>query len=48
LNKQIAEKLGISNRTVKIHRGRVMHKLGIRSVPQLIRLLDLAGGNQSN
>jgi FixJ family two-component response regulator len=48
LNKQIAERLGISGRTVKIHRGRVMHKLGIRSVPQLIRLLDLVAGDQAN
>ncbi len=48
LNKQIAETLGISSRTVKIHRGRVMHKLGIRSVPQLIRVLDLVAGNESN
>jgi FixJ family two-component response regulator len=46
LNKQIGEQLGISSRTVKIHRGRVMHKLNIRSVPELIRLLDLIGGDQ--
>jgi FixJ family two-component response regulator len=48
LNKQIGEQLGISGRTVKIHRGRVMHKLNIRSVPELIRLLDLIGGDQRN
>ena len=29
LNEQIADELGISEGTVKIHRGRVMHKLGI-------------------
>jgi FixJ family two-component response regulator len=46
LNKQIGEQLGISGRTVKIHRGRVMHKLNIRSVPELIRLLDLIAGDQ--
>jgi FixJ family two-component response regulator len=48
LNKQIGEQLGISGRTVKIHRGRVMHKLNIRSVPELIRVLDLIAGDQPN
>jgi FixJ family two-component response regulator len=48
LNRQIAEKLGISEKTVKIHRGRVMHKLAIHSVPELIRLLDLIADNDSN
>ena len=43
LNKQIAGKLGISEETVKIHRGRVMHKLGIGSVPELVRLCEKAG-----
>jgi RNA polymerase sigma factor (sigma-70 family) len=48
LNKQIGQQLGISSRTVKIHRSRVMHKLNIRSVPELIRLLDLIAGDQAN
>ena len=48
LNRQIAETLGISEKTVKIHRGRVMHKLKIHSVPQLIRLLDLIGDSDAN
>ena len=43
LNKQIAGELGISEETVKIHRGRVMHKLGIGSVPELVRLCEKAG-----
>jgi FixJ family two-component response regulator len=48
LNRQIAETLSISEKTVKIHRGRVMHKLRIHSVPQLIRLLDLIADNDAN
>ncbi len=43
LNKQIAVGLGISEETVKIHRGRVMHKLGMRSVAELVRLCEKAG-----
>ena len=48
LNKQIGLKLGISEKTVKIHRGRVMHKLKIHSVPELIRLLNLIGDRDSH
>lgn len=36
-NKVIALELGISERTVELHRGRVMRKVGARSVAQLIR-----------
>jgi FixJ family two-component response regulator len=43
LNKQIAGELGITEDTVKIHRGRVMHKLGIDSVAELVRLCEKAG-----
>ena len=43
LNKQIAAELGISDETVKIHRGRVMQKLGIVSVADLVRLCEKAG-----
>ena len=43
LNKQIAYELHISEETVKIHRGRVMQKLGIESVAELVRLCDKAG-----
>lgn len=43
LNKQIATELNISLDTVKIHRGRVMHKLGIVSVAELVRLCEKAG-----
>jgi FixJ family two-component response regulator len=42
LNKQIALELGISEMTVKVHRGHAMRKLEIDSVPSLVRLLDRA------
>jgi len=44
-NKSIAYDLGISPRTVEIHRARVMDKMGARSLSELIRLA-LAGGVQ--
>jgi DNA-binding NarL/FixJ family response regulator len=37
-NKQIAEVLGIGQRTVETHRASVMKKLGARSISELIRL----------
>lgn len=38
LNKQIAAALNISEKTVKVHRGRVMEKMSVDSVAQLVRL----------
>lgn len=38
LNKQIAAHLNIAEKTVKVHRGRVTHKLGVASVAELVRL----------
>lgn len=43
LNKQIATELDICEETVKIHRGRVMHKLEIESVAELVRLCEKSG-----
>jgi FixJ family two-component response regulator len=43
LNKQIAGELGRAEKTVKVHRGRVMQKLGITSVAELIKLVQKAG-----
>ncbi len=40
LNKQIAADLGISEKTVKVHRGRVMAKMEAGSVAELVRLCD--------
>jgi FixJ family two-component response regulator len=43
LNKQIAGDLGTVEKTIKVHRGRVMEKLGVRSVADLVRLTEKAG-----
>jgi FixJ family two-component response regulator len=43
LNKQIASQLGIVEKTVKVHRARVMEKMGARSVAELVRLADRLG-----
>lgn len=40
LNKQIAADLGISEVTVKLHRGQVMKKMGARSLAELVRISD--------
>lgn len=42
LNKQIAGELGAAEQTVKIHRGRMMRKLGVTSVADLVRLVEKA------
>jgi FixJ family two-component response regulator len=43
LNKQIAASLGTVEKTVKVHRGRMMAKLAVKSVADLVRLADKAG-----
>jgi FixJ family two-component response regulator len=45
LNKQIAGELGISEITVKAHRGRMMRKMMARSVPQLVLMYVRLGGH---
>ena len=40
LNKQIAYELGMSEKTVKVHRGRVTRKLNVDSVAALVRLMS--------
>jgi RNA polymerase sigma factor (sigma-70 family) len=40
LNKQIASELGVVEQTVKVHRARVMEKLGAESVTDLVRLTE--------
>jgi FixJ family two-component response regulator len=43
LNKQIAAELRAALRTIKTHRGRVMHKMGVTSVAELVQLAQKAG-----
>jgi FixJ family two-component response regulator len=43
LNKQIAFDLGVSEKMVKVHRGRVMEKMRARSLAELVRLADEGG-----
>jgi FixJ family two-component response regulator len=40
LNKQIASELKIAEHTVKLHRGRITEKLGIKSVPEMIYIAE--------
>ncbi|MFO1008818.1 MAG: response regulator [Planctomycetota bacterium] len=43
LNKQAAFSLGIAERTVKLHRSRVMEKMGADSLPELVRMAGRLG-----
>lgn len=43
-NKVIAMDLGVSQRTVELHRARVMKKLKLRSVAELVHAIDRIGG----
>jgi FixJ family two-component response regulator len=43
LNRQIAVELGITEGTVKVHRGQVMQKMGATSVPDLVRMAGHLG-----
>jgi len=40
MNKQIAAEVGISEITVKVHRGNLMRKMGARSLADLVRMVD--------
>jgi FixJ family two-component response regulator len=43
MNKQIAGQLGVSEITVKVHRGSVMRKMGAKSLAELVRMADALG-----
>jgi FixJ family two-component response regulator len=43
LNKQIAWEIGIGVKTVKVHRSRLMHKMQVRSVPELVHFAERVG-----
>lgn len=40
LSKQIADDIGITEATVKVHRSHLMHKMKARSLPELGRMAD--------
>ena len=42
LNKQVGAELGVAEKTVKVHRGRLMQKLGVTSVAELVQLVQKA------
>jgi FixJ family two-component response regulator len=43
MNKQVAAELGVSEITVKVHRGNIMKKMGARSLADLVRMADALG-----
>ncbi|WP_168788436.1 response regulator transcription factor [Paraburkholderia aromaticivorans] len=43
LNKQVASELGAAEKTIKIHRARVMKKMKVRSIAELVRLAEKVG-----
>ena len=45
MNKQIAGMLGLSEITVKLHRGSMMRKMGVRTVPDLVRSVEFSGAS---
>jgi FixJ family two-component response regulator len=47
MNKQVAAQLGVSEITVKVHRGNIMRKMNARSLPDLVRMADALGIRQA-
>jgi FixJ family two-component response regulator len=43
-NREIASELGISSRTVEVYKARAMDKLGVKRLPDLVRLVLVADG----
>jgi len=43
LNKQISSKLDIAEHTVKLHRGKITSKLGVKSVPEMVYIAEKSG-----
>jgi len=42
-NREVAEQLGLSPRTVEVHKARILAKLGVRNLAELVRLVDATG-----
>jgi FixJ family two-component response regulator len=47
LNKQVGSDLGIGEKTIKVHRGRIMQKLRVTSAAELVRLIQIAAVSPS-
>jgi len=47
LNKQVAAEIGITENTVKVHRGNVTKKMGAKSLAELVRMADVLGVRRS-
>lgn len=43
LNKQIAHELGTTEKTIKVHRGHLMQKMGVKSLAELVRTAERLG-----
>jgi FixJ family two-component response regulator len=43
MNKHIGRRLGVTEKTIKVHRGQVMHKMHSRSLPDLVRMAATIG-----
>lgn len=48
LNKQIAGELGLSEITIKIHRAQAMKKMAVRTVPDLVRIIEMLKANTAH
>ena len=48
MNKQVAAEIGITENTVKVHRGNVTKKMGAKSLAELVRMADVLGVRRVN